>query len=102
MISEQNGELVIGVTSKMELFFEQLSSESGRTKITNYIKTFYGKTLGVQFTKDLNGARLSPAQEEAQRIDRQKQELRAKVEQHPMIQQAKEHLKAEIRSMKEL
>jgi DNA polymerase-3 subunit gamma/tau len=102
LISEGGGELVIGVTAKMELFFEQLNSDSGRTKISNYIKTFYGKSLNVSLSKDTDGVRLSPAQEATQRIDRQKQELQAKVEEHPMVKQAKEHLKAEIRSMKEL
>lgn len=102
LIAASEAEMTLGVTGKMDMFFEQLNSESGRTKVANYIKTFYGKTLAVQFIRETDSSRLSPQQEAEQRIDRQKQELRAKVEQHPVVQKAREQLKAEIKAMNEL
>lgn len=95
---------VIGVPPKMKFLFDQISEKDFQTKISNYIKTFWGPeiALEIQIGSEKKSQQLTPrALEEKQRTDNA-QKVRQQIEEHPLFKETQKHFSTQIRSIKEL
>ncbi|MCB0355968.1 MAG: DNA polymerase III subunit gamma/tau [Bdellovibrionales bacterium] len=104
--SIQDDLLVIAIPAKMKFLHQQVSEPDFKKKLSNYIKTFWGKTykLDIQLegmaekkTKNLTPKALAEQKEVVKRA-----EILKEVESHPLYKQAQSLFKTQIQGIKEI
>jgi hypothetical protein len=95
--------LTVAVSDKHKFLFDKINAPDFKKKVVNYINTFWGPGYalnivmgGTDRQDTLSPKLLSEKQEHNRQMD-----IRAQVEAHPLVQSVQEHLKAEIKSIKE-
>lgn len=119
-LKSQSGQsLVVGVPPKLKFLLDQVQEAEFQRKVQNYLTTFWGPGHTVQFEKGDEAAQDSTATTstttprathihatpkvlEEQRVQKEKSDIRAQVENHPFVKSAQSVFKSEIKSIEEI
>ncbi len=103
-LEKKEGQVLhIGVPGRLKFLYEKMNHEKFRSRMTNYITTYWGPGFEIDLHVDSGGQQsLTPKQAlEKQRQEKQRQ-MRARVEAHPFLKTVSEVFKTEIKSIKEI
>ncbi|MES2965310.1 MAG: DNA polymerase III subunit gamma/tau [Bdellovibrionota bacterium] len=105
MIGSEGSKLTIGVPKKMSFMFDKVKDPENVKRIETFIETFWNKTVSVDVKlEDEKAGKVSSAipramAEEAQAS--QKRTIEKQVEENPLVQQAQNVFKTQIKTIKE-
>ena len=91
----------IGVSEKHQFLREQVADPAFLKKIVNYLNTFWGPGHSVTVQTITTGERMSPAQLQEKKTQDARDELIRKIEEHPLVREAKSIFNSEIKSIRE-
>jgi hypothetical protein len=87
----------------MEFLLEQAKDKEFVQRVQNYISTLWGKSYTITFTEIMDKSdQMSPKELQNHKKQHAEQELRKKIENHPVVQKAHQLFKTEIVSIKDL
>lgn len=103
LISMENKSVVIGVPEKYKFLAPQVSDGQFQKKIINYLNTFWGPghLLEIKSFDAKNSTSLNPVAVQDKKRQEAKDSLTQKVEEHPLVRQAKSILNTQIKSIRE-
>ncbi len=101
LLSLNGQEAKIGVSEKHQFLREQVADSAFLKKIVNYLNTFWGPGHSVKVETVDSGERLSPVQLQEKKKKDEQDELRRKIEEHPLVREAKSIFNSEIKSIRE-
>lgn len=103
VVKLEGKELTIGVAQKHKFLFDNLSKPDFKKKVVNYINSFWGAgyTLNIVLAEPAGGDQsMTPKALGEKHEALKRDELRAAIEAHPLVQSANSVFKTEIKSIK--
>ena len=103
LLSLSGLEATLGVSEKHQFLREQVSDPAFIKKVVNYLNTFWGPghTVKVQTSKASESGGNSPAQLQEKKKQEEHEKLLRKIEEHPLVREAKSIFNSEIKSIRE-
>ena len=97
----------IGVPEKVLFLHDKLNTDEARSKLANYLNTFWGKKLEVSVVLSSPKATkkktaVTPKAITEQKTREHKQAVRSQVENHPLVKKIHSQFKTEIKTIKEM
>jgi DNA polymerase III subunit gamma/tau len=103
VVKLEGKELTIGVAERHKFLFDNLSKPDFKKKVVNYINSFWGAgyTLNIVLAEPAGGEQgMTPKALVEKHEALKRDELRAAIEAHPLVQSANSVFKTEIKSIK--
>jgi DNA polymerase-3 subunit gamma/tau len=103
LVSLVGQEVTIGVSEKHQFLQQQVSDPAFLKKIVNYLNTFWGTghTVKVQAADTKKPGNLSPVNLQEKKRQDEREALVRKVEEHPLVREAKTIFNSQIKSIRE-
>ena len=104
MITNDANKLTIGVPKKMSFMFDKIKEPENLKRIETFIETFWEKklTVDVKIADEASGSKTSPKSMIEESKEQQKRSVEQAVEQNPLVQQAQNVFKTQIKSIKDV
>ncbi len=104
LVKKTDTDVTIGFPANMQFLIDQAKDKDFINQIQNYISTLWGQKFNIEFTEihEKKNDNMSPRELKSFQQQKESEELRRKIEAHPVIKKTQEVFKGEIVAINEI